>query len=143
MRRLKLKPKEVAFLKRFLRKGKKSARSLKRANILLLLDKNETGDFISEKLAVHRDTVYNVKSRYLKDGLVVSLFERPRSGQPVKYDKKKKAEIIAYACTDTPEGRKRWTVRLLSEELSKKEGFKTINRETVRITLKKAIPNLG
>jgi len=143
MKKLKLKPKEITFLKQFLRKGQRSARALKRANILLLLDKQESGDSISEKLAVHRDTVYNVKSRYLKDGLDIALSEKPRSGQPVKYDKKKKAEIIAYACTDAPLGRKRWTVRLLAEELSKKEDFKTINRETIRLTLKKAIPNPG
>ena len=143
MRRLKLKLREVTFLKQFLRKGQRSARALKRANILLLLDKGETGDFISEKLAVHRDTVYNVKSRYLDEGLDEALSEKPRSGQPIKYDKKKKAEIIAYACTDPPKGRKRWTVRLLAEELKTKEGFKTINRETVRLVLKKAIPSLG
>lgn len=143
MKRLKLKPKEVTFLKQFLRKGQKSARALKRANILLLLDKEETGDSISEKLNVHRDTVYNVKSRYLKEGLDVALSEKSRPGQPVKYDKKNKSEIIAYACTDPPKGRKRWTVRLLVEELSKKEEFKTINRETIRLILKKAILNLG
>jgi len=143
MKKLKLKPKEIVFLKQFTRKGQKSARALKRANILVLLDKEETGDSISEKLNIHRDTVYNVKSRYLKEGLDVALSEKPRPGQPVKYDKKKRSEIIAYACTDPPEGRKRWTVRLLTEELSKKEDFKTINRETIRLILKKATPNLG
>lgn len=143
MKRIKLKPKEVAFLKQFTRKGQKSARALKRANILLLLDKEETGDSIAEKLNVHRDTVYNVKSKYLKEGLDVALSEKQRPGQPIKYDKKKKAEIIAYACTDPPWGRKRWTVRLLTEELKTKKGFKTINRETIRLVLKKTIPSHG
>lgn len=143
MKRIKLKPKEVTFLKQFTRKGQKSARALKRANILLLLDKEETGDSIAEKLNVHRDTVYNVKSKYLKEGLDVALSEKQRPGQPIKYDKKKKAEIIAYACTDPPGGRKRWTVRLLTEELKTKKGFKTINRETIRLVLKKTIPSHG
>lgn len=143
MRKLKLKPKEVTFLKQFTKKGKRSARALKRANILLLLDKGETGDFIAEKLNVNRDTVYNVKRRYLEEGLDVALSEKPRPGQPVKYNKKKKTEIIAKACTTPPEGRKRWTVRLLVEEMSKQEGFKTINRESIRLTLKKVELNPG
>jgi len=71
------------------------------------------------------------------------LTERDRSGQPVKYTPKKKVEIIAYACTTPPEGRKRWTVRLLAEEMSKQDGFKTLNRESVRLTLKKAVPSHG
>lgn len=143
MKRLKLKPKEVTFLKQFTKKGKRSARALKRANILLLLDKRETGDSIAEKLNLNRDTVYNVKRRYFEEGLDVALSEKPRPGQPVKYNKKRKTEIIAKACTTPPEGRKRWTVRLLAEEMSKQEGFNTINRESIRLTLKKVELNHG
>ena len=143
MRKLKLKRNEVIFLKKFIRKGKKNARTLQRANILLLLNQREIGDFIAEKLNTHRDTIYNVKRRYLDGGLNSALFEKSRPGQPVKYDQKKKTEIIAQACTTPPEGRKRWTVRLLAQEMSKQDGFKTINRETIRLTLKKVAPSLG
>lgn len=143
MRKLKLKPKEIMYLKQFTKKGKKNARELTRANILLCLDKGEMGDFIAEKLSVNRDTVYNVKRKYLNAGLTFSLSDKPRSGQPVKYDQKKKTEIIAHACTTPPEGRKRWTVRLLVEEMRPMKGFKTINRETIRLTLKKATLSLG
>lgn len=143
MRKLNLKQEEVMFLRQFVRKGMRSARAFKRANILLLLDKGEIGDSIAEKINVNRDTVYNVKRRYLEQGLDVALSEKPRPGQPLKYNKKKKAEIIAYACTAPPKGRKRWSVRLLAEELKEKKGFKTINRESIRLVLKKAIPNLG
>ena len=143
MRELKLKSKEVIFLKKFVRKGKKNARTIQRANILLLLNQEETGNFIAEKLNAHRDTVYNIKRRYLDENLDSALFEKYRPGQPVKYNQKKKTEIIAQACTTPPEGRKRWTVRLLAQEMSKQDGFKTINRETIRLTLKKVTPNLG
>lgn len=143
MKKLKLKPKEIVFLKQFIRKGQKSARALTRANVLLLLNKGETGAEIANRLNINRDTVYNIKGRYIREGMAVALFEKQRPGQPVKYDKKKKAEIIAYACTTPPEGRKRWTVRLLAEELQAKKGFSTINRETVRLVLKKMTPNLG
>ena len=143
MRKLKLKRKEVIFLKKFIRKGRKSARTLKRANILFLLNQGEIGDSIAEKLNVNRDTVYNVKKRYLEECLDAALFEKPRPGQPIKYNLKKKTEIIAKACTTPPEGRQRWTVRLLVEEMSKQKGFKTINRESIRLTLKKATLNHG
>jgi len=143
MRKLKLKQEEVVFLKKFIRKGRKSARTLKRANILLLLNQGEIGDSIAEKLNVNRDTVYNIKRKYFEESMDFALFEKPRPGQPVKYNLKKKAEIIAKACTTPPTGRQRWTVRLLVEEMSKQKGFKTINRESIRLTLKKVTPSLG
>ena len=143
MRKLKLKRKEVIFLKNFIRRGRKSARTLKRANILLLLDQGEIGDSIAKKLNINRDTVYNVKRKYLEESLYSALFEKPRPGQPVKYNLKKKTEIIAKACTAPPEGRKRWTIRLLTKEMNKQEGFKSINRESIRLTLKKVMPSPG
>ena len=143
MRKLKLKRKEVIFLRKFIRNGRKSARTLKRANILFLLNQGETGDSIAEKLDVNRDTVYNVKKRYLEESLDAALFEKPRPGQPIKYNLKKKTEIIAKACSTRPEGRQRWSCSLLVEEMRKQKGFKTINRESIRLTLKKATLNHG
>ena len=52
-------------------------------------------------------------------------------------------EIIAQACTTPPEGRKKWTLVLLTEEMRKREEFKTINKESIRLILKKAKLNLG
>ncbi len=143
MRKLKLKQKEIIFLKKFMKKGQKSARAFRRANILLFLNKGDTGRFIAEKLNVNRDTVYNIKKRYIEEGLEVALSEKQRPGQPIKYNKKEKAEIIAKACTTPPEGRKRWSVRLLAEEMCKHKGFETINRESIRLTLKKVELNHG
>ena len=143
MRKLKLKKKEVRFLKKFIRKGEKKARMLIRANILLLLNKEEKGSNIADKLSIDQDTVCNIKRKYSEKGLEHALFEKGRSGQPKKYDEKKKVEIVSFACTKAPEGRKRWTVRLLAEELSKQKGFETVNRETIRLVLKKTKLNLG
>ncbi|MDR2545819.1 MAG: hypothetical protein LBD03_09900 [Methanobrevibacter sp.] len=49
----------------------------------------------------------------------------------------KKPNIVALACTDPPEGRKRWTIKLIAETLKGKKGFETLSRETVRLVLKK------
>ena len=72
-----------------------------------------------------------------------ALNDRPRSGQPKKYGVKEETEIIALACIDPSDGRKRWTIRLLAENLREKEGFESLSRETVRIVLKKAQLSLG
>ena len=64
--------------------------------------------------------------------------EKPRPGQPKKYTERHETKIIAQACTKSPDGRKRWSLTLLTEEMRKKEGFETINRESIRLILKKA-----
>lgn len=134
---------EIFFLKEFIRKGHKSARALTRANILLLANQNKKSTEIADTLNVHRSTVSRIKKRYIKEGLESALKEKPRPGQPIKYTEKHTAEVIALACTTPPEGRKRWTIELLVEELTKREGFENITRETIRLILKKTKQNHG
>lgn len=140
---IKLKKEEHKFLQEFIRKGTKKAREIARANVLLLLDKGWEVNTISKMLNVHRQRIWRIKKRFLKEGLNTALEEKPRSGQPVKYTPKHEAEIIAQACTKAPSGIKRWTVRLLAKELKKKKEFITLNRESVRLILKKRKLNLG
>lgn len=137
MAKFKLQKREIDYLSVFVKKGNRKARALTRARILLLIDKGKKDVEIQDLLTVGRSTVWRVKNNYLDKGVEYALTERDRPGQPLKYDKKKKTEIIAKACTNPPKGRKRWTVRLLAEEMGKQEGFKTINRESIRLTLKK------
>jgi putative transposase len=65
-----------------------------------------------------------VKKRYAEEGLQSALKDKPRPGQPRKYSEKQVAEIIALACTPCPDGRKRWSLTLLCEELGKKKDLK-------------------
>lgn len=129
---------ETEYLTDFVKKGRKSARELTRARILLLLHDGNTEMEIKDILHISRATVSNIKKRYREEGLQRALSEKPRPGQPRKYTDKQEAEIIALACTDPPRGRNRWTIRLLTDRLKQRKGFKTINRETVRLVLKKA-----
>ena len=98
---------------------------------------------IAEILEVGRNTVWRTKKRYREECLQSALREKPRPGQPQKYTERHKAEIIAQACTKSPDGRKRWSLTLLTEEMRKREGFETINRESIRLILKKAKQNHG
>ena len=138
-----LKSNEVKFLKNFVKKGRKSARELTRARILLLANQQKGDTEIAGTLDVGRNTVWRTKKKYRKEGLQSALKEKPRSGQPKKYTDKHEAEVIAQACTESPDGRKRWTLTLLTEEMRKKDGLETINKESIRLILKKAKLNLG
>jgi transposase len=140
---VKIEEDEAKFLREFVKKGRKSAREITRARILLLANQQKEDTEIAEILGVGRNTVWRTLKRYREEGLQSALKERPRSGQPKKYSKRHEVEILAQACTKPPEGRKRWSLTLLTEELRKKEGFETINRESIRLILKKAKQNLG
>ena len=141
--KIKLEKEERKFLKDFLKKGTKKARAIARANVLLLADEGWETDTISKMVKVHRQRIWRIKKRFLDEGIKSALEEKPRYGQPKKYKEKHEAEIIATACTKAPKGRKRWTIRLLTKELKRKSGFKTLNRESVRLVLKKTRQSLG
>ena len=106
MANIKLKKSELKFLKNFIKKGRKSARSLTRARILLLANQGKGDTEIAGILSVGRYTAFRIRKRYLEEGLKSALVDKPRPGQPEKYSEKHKAEIIAQACTQPPEGRK-------------------------------------
>lgn len=120
-----------------------SLRKYNRINILLLLHKGKRSTDIEDFLSVDRITVWRTKTRYLEQGIEKALEEEQRPGQPRKYNTDHEAELAVLACGPCPEGRKRWTVRLLTESLKSKPGFETINRETVRLALKKMNVSLG
>lgn len=134
---------QVKFLKDFKQQDKRSLRQINRANILLLLDKGKQAKEIVEFLDVGRNTVSRTKQKFIQEGIQAALEEEQRSGQPIKYASKHEAELIALACSNAPSGRTRWTLELLKETLKKQKGFKTINRESIRLMLKKMNVNLG
>ena len=108
-----------------------------RANVLLAANRGEKDTRIAALLQTHRQTVWRIKKAYIEEGLESALKDKPRPGQPKKYVIKHETEIAALACTSPPAGRKKWTLQLLQEELRTKKGFETINRESIRLILKK------
>ena len=140
---IRLPEKEIQFLRALTKKGERKAREIYRANILLLATQGMKDTQIANILSLHRQTVWRIKKSYLAEGLDVALKDQPRSGQPKKYTLQHETEIAALACTEPPEGRKRWSLVLLQEELQKREGLETINRESIRRILKKMRPNPG
>ncbi len=140
---IKLNKKELLYLESQKKLHHLSVRKYNRINILLLLNKGKKTSEIEDFLAVDRITIWRTKSRYLEQGVEKALIEEERSGQPRKYHVDHESELAALACGPCPAGRKRWTIRLLTSTLKSKAGFETVNRESVRLALKKMNVSLG
>ena len=124
-------------LNKYLRHGKSSARSLTRARILLLADEGHSDEVIVEALKVSRPTVNRIRKRYCEGGLDFALYEKPRSGAPPKLDGRVEAELTLLASSEPPEGRSKWTLRLLADKLVELEAVDSISHMSVHRILKK------
>lgn len=140
---VKLKEEDRDYLMRFLRNGKSSARSQTRARILLLSDEELEDDEIVDTLKVSKSTVCRIRKRYCRGGLDFALSEKPRSGAPPKIDGRVEAQLTLLACSEPPEGRSRWTIRLLADRLVEMEVVDSISHMSVQRLLKKMRLNLG
>jgi hypothetical protein len=136
-------------LRKLVSVGKTAAQKLVRARILLLADQAEGGPAkadpeIVEALGCGRASVERVRKRFVEDGLEAAL--NPRPSQRVyerKMDGKMEAHLIALACSAPPQGRSRWTLRLLGDQMVALEHVESLSHETVRRTLKKTSLSLG
>ena len=113
---VRLKEEEREQLTRYLRRGKSSARSQARARILLLANEGRDDGEIADALKVSKSTVNRIRKRYCDWGLDLALHEKARSGAPPKIDSRIEAQLTFLACSEPPEGRSKWTVRLLAED---------------------------
>jgi transposase len=112
-----------------------------RARILLKadLDGDAWSDTeIADAFEVGLSTIHRLRQRLVEDGLEAALSRRPMSSKrPTKLDGAQEARFIAIACGPAPEGRARWTLRLLADKLVALEVVDSIGTEAVRQTLKK------
>ena len=93
---------------------------------------------------VSRRCVERLRQRLVEEGLDAALTRKPRQDRgPRKIDGVAEAYLIATACSKPPEGRTRWTLKLLADRLVQLEVVESISRETVRRTLKKTKSNRG
>jgi len=130
-------------LSSLLRKGKHSSRKLNRARVLLLCNQRKEDREVSRIVGVSLQTVYNIRKRFVQEGLDVALNEKPRPGAPKKLDIKGEAYAIATACSDPPTGRNCWTMQMIADKLVELKYVESITAETVRFRLKKGISSRG
>ena len=147
---VRLKDQERLDLEALVRKGKASALKLTRARVLLKADQGNKGEAwtdaeIAEALDVSPKTVFNIRRRWVEEGVDGALSRKKQElpSRSRKLDGKAEAKLVATCCGPAPEGRARWTLRLLADKLVELEAVQSISPETVRGTLKKMRLNLG
>src|SRR5215207_2606033 len=124
-------------LQSLLRKGKVSARKLKRAQILLAADAGKIDAQIASLIQVHVNTVEHTRKRFVEGGVEHALTEAQRVGGKPLLDGKGEAVLVALACSDPPIGQAQWTMQLLADRLVELGVVEQISDETVRRRLKK------
>jgi len=136
---------EKKILSDIINKGKHSAEKRKRAQALLLAEKNYTDDMIADRTGLSRRGLEQLRQRFVEEGFEVTLAGKPRGHRPKALGGADEARLIALVCGPKPDGRTRWTLRLLADKWSTlaHTETKTISRETVRRTLKKTKLSLG
>jgi transposase len=140
---------ERQVLQAMLSRGKAAARKLIHARILLKADAGPSepawnDDQIAEGLDVGRATVERVRRTFVEEGFEAALEPRkPRRQYLRKLDGDGEAHLIALACSQAPEGRSRWTLRLLADRMVALEQVDHLSHETVREVLKKTNLSLG
>jgi len=134
--------KEREQVETYVKYGKKSARAINRARVLLLADEQRRDKDIMELLGISRHMVYTVRKQYHQrqgNNLLDLLQEKPRPGQPVKVDTRVASHVAMIACSDAPEGAARWTLQMIADRLVELKVVESICVESVRKALKKTI----
>jgi transposase len=138
-----LSPEERDRLEKLISTGRTSSKRQIRARILLKADASEAGpawsdEQIGEALEISVSTVARVRKRSVEQGLATVL-DRGVVRRPFRrrLDGEQEARLLAIACSTPPEGRARWTLRLLADKMVELEVVESISYETVRRALKK------
>jgi transposase len=112
--------------------------------VLLQADQSKTGpgwtdERIAEGLGVTTRSVERIRRRFVEEGLASALERKKqrRPSTPRRLDGAKEAKLTALCCSKAPNGRRRWTLRLLADRLVELNIVESISYETVRRTLKK------
>jgi transposase len=124
------------YLTELLSKGQLTARLARRINGLILLNQGLTLRAVSEQLGVVEQTVGDWRNKYKKEGLEF-LEDKQRSGRPKFFDGLVRAKITALACSETPTGYDKWSLRLLADKAVELKFCEGISYSKVRDILKK------
>jgi hypothetical protein len=126
-------------------KGKLAVRTVLYARALLLLDQGEhapntwTVAPVAEALGTTSRSLEKLKRRFVEEGLSEAIERKKREKPPrdIKFDGKFEAQLLALACSEPPEGKSRWTIRLLAEKVVALQIAESVSAMTVCNTLKK------
>lgn len=145
---IRLTPAQRAEAQAVLARGTASALAFRHARILLEAEDRpgravRSDRQVAERCAVSARTVARVRARFATEGFAVALSGRPHPGSSPKLSSAQEARRVALACSAPPEGRARWSVRLLADRAVELEAMPPVSRELVRATLKKTASSRG
>lgn len=132
---IKVRSKDLTEIGKLLRGGVQQARVVLRALVLKQLAVGVTAPQIAKTVPLTPKAIRQIAHRYNSSGLEAALYEKPRPGAQPVLDDAYKQRIVAMVCSQPPEGRARWTVRLIAEEAVKRKLVPRVGRETIRILL--------
>ena len=131
-------------LKKLTSTGKAAAHRITRARILLLADEGSEGsawkdEQVAEAVDMTVQAVEKIRKRFVTEGLEAAVNRKKQAypSRPRLLDGRQEAKLVAVCCSAPPEGRSRWTLQLLADQMVALEIVDSISRETVRQTLKK------
>lgn len=140
---------ERQHLEKITSSGIAPARMVMRAHILLVSDSKAAGspmkyEQICAAFNVTPVTVLNVRKNFVEKGLQATLSrKKPEREYPHALDGDEEAHLIALACSEPPDGRKAWSLRLLRDRFVRLGYVDSISHETIRTALKKTNSSLG
>jgi len=134
--------KERKQLTELVKKGKTAGYKIRHAQMLLKVDQGKKGPgwsdgTVAEAFEAHITTVERLRKRFVEEGLELALERHNRKNYTRKLDGDAEAHLIALACSEPPEGRNEWTLRLLADKLVELRVVDSISHTTVNRTLKK------
>jgi putative transposase len=132
---IKVKTQDCTQIRKLLRGGVQQVRVVLRALALRMLADGATAPQAAKAVPLTPKAIRQIAHRYTRGGLDVALYERPRPGAKQVLEASQKQRIIAMVCSDPPEGRARWTVRLIAKEAVKRKLVPRVGRETIRVLL--------
>jgi len=129
-------------LEQVIKRLKGSSQKVRRAQILLKADADGpcwTDQKIAEAFNCRRQTIENIRQRFVLQGFEETLAGKQRQEPPVPklLDGKQEAQIIATRLGPPPAGYANWSLRLLARRVVELKIVDRISHETVRQTLKK------
>lgn len=141
---------ERAALERIVRTGKRSALTIRHANVLLAVDESQSGAKLTDLEAarafgVSVRSVEYLRQRLVEEGLDAALQRKKQVRPSVErmFDGEKEAQLIAIACGPKPEGRARWTLGLLANRVVELKIVEKCSPKTIERVLKKRVETLA
>lgn len=122
-------------VKKLLSAGIQPVRLVRRALVLCQLHEGRSASQVAAMVQLSAKAVREIGRRYEEEGLDRALYDKQRPGARPVLDDSQRQRIIAMVCSDPPEGRARWTVRLIAEEAVKRRLTPRVGREAIRILL--------